>query len=35
MFWTRYVLFLNIPRFFHEALRHSASLTSTLFSRLH
>ena len=26
MFWTWYGLFLSTPRFFHDALRHSASL---------
>ena len=35
MFWTRNQPFLNIPPLFHEALRHSAFLWSTLFSRLH
>ena len=32
---TLYGLFLSRPRFFHEALRHSASLWFTRSGRLH
>ena len=35
MFRTWYGLFLSRPRFFHQALRHSASLWSTRFPALH
>ena len=35
MFRTWNELFFSTPRFFHQALRHSASLWSTLFPALH